>query len=116
MNQVRFTWHGPRVLKAINTKEQKALWQAGNEILAKSRELVPHDTGTLEGDSGVVVDPRDLVCTIYYGAEHAASYAVRQHQDLTLRHPNGREAKYLQKAVDRNMARVRAWLDKTLRF
>lgn len=80
------------------------LYQEAEAIMTDSKEIVPFDLGVLS-DSGFV-DPWRDGDTVYvmmgYGGA-AAAYALIQHEDLTLRHPNGREAKYLEKPL---MARV----------
>jgi hypothetical protein len=53
---------------------------------------VPLDEGTLERSGVASVDPLALTASVSYDTP----YAVRQHEDMTLRHPNGRQPKYLE--------------------
>lgn len=50
---------------------------------------------------------------------YRAPYAVKQHEDLTLNHPNGGEAKFLERPVREMRAQMRAtvrfWLKKKKR-
>jgi hypothetical protein len=76
----------------------QALYAEANDIMAQSQEIVPVDTGILK-DSGTVLDPeingnRVEVVMGYGGA--ASAYALRQHEDLSYRHAEGKQAKYLE--------------------
>lgn len=94
-----------------NIKAAQARWQravaaalyleAGN-ILGMSKRRVPVDLGTLKG-SGYATLPveragRTTVEIGYGGA--AKEYAARVHEDLSARHPDGGQAKYLESAAD----------------
>lgn len=65
-------------------------------ILAESNKLVPLEEGTLQRSGQIAMDPNNLVGTISYDSP----YAVRQHEELTWRHAPGRQAKYLETAVN----------------
>lgn len=73
----------------------QGLVMAGEHILNVSNSQVPHEDGDLER-SGVVSssDPSDKTVAISYDTP----YAVRQHEDLSLRHDAGRNAKFLSNA------------------
>lgn len=72
----------------------KGLRLGGEHVLKLSRDIVPLEEGTLER-SGMVSDDGKGVVAVSYDVP----YAVRQHEDLDLRHDPGRSAKYLEKAV-----------------
>ncbi|MGA5764478.1 minor capsid protein [Nonomuraea bangladeshensis] len=74
----------------------KGLKIALEHLLQKSREEVPHEEGTLERSGTVSVDESTLTGAVSYDTP----YAVRQHEDLTLRHDAGRKAKYLEDPAD----------------
>lgn len=59
--------------------------------------IVPRDTGRLAETGKVTVrrSRRATVAAISYGGE-GVEYAVRQHEDLTLNHRPGQQAKYLE--------------------
>lgn len=88
----------------------QALHDGAEAILTESLKEVPHAEGTLER-SGTVTDfpSRNEVYVSYN-----TPYAVRQHEDLTLRHPDprnplstpGRKAKYLEDPFNRLKAKV----------
>jgi hypothetical protein len=67
--------------------------QLGTEhLLQASRLQVPIEEATLERSGVASVDPAKLEGAVSYDTV----YAVRQHEDLNLRHDDGRKAKYLE--------------------
>ncbi|MFF0860900.1 hypothetical protein ACFYUV_04005 [Nonomuraea sp. NPDC003560] len=78
--------------KAMEAGAVKGLKVALEHLLQKSREEVPHEEGTLERSGTVSVDEAELIGAVSYDTP----YAVRQHEDLSLRHDEGRKAKYLE--------------------
>lgn len=79
-----------------------SLYRQGEAIMARSKQdFVPVDLGVLR-DSGYVAMPQydgqGVTVEIGFGGA-AADYAVVQHEDVSLHHPNGGEAKYLEKPL-----------------
>jgi len=77
------------------------LYAGGNVIMEEAKRRSPVDTGTLAGSGYVTLpemDGSDVVVEFGFGGP-AESYAVRQHEDLSYRHPVG-QAKYLESAMD----------------
>jgi hypothetical protein len=91
----KVTNNGEAVKAAKNQAVVKALRNAGYAILADASNLVPHDTGELENTGDIKVDENNHTVTVFFDAPHA----IRQHEDTTLRHPNGRQAKYLEQPL-----------------
>ena len=105
------------VLEALGVDIRKAtagaLNDAGNSILMQSNQLVPFDQGVLKG-SGSVASPKLTKTSkttsvgVRYGGPSgvknaegetvSVNYAIIQHEDLSLKHPGGGEAKFLEKA------------------
>ena len=81
----------------------EALHKSGEHILKESNKLVPVDTGKLKRSGRVVVNEQDLTVGVGYDTP----YAARQHEDMTLNHPNGGEAKFLEKAMHSEARRCR---------
>lgn len=79
----------------------EALHRAGEAIIAEAKRRVPVDTGVLR-DSGYVLQPQmtpdGVVVEIGFGGP-GAEYAIIVHEDLTMRHPSGGQAKYLESAI-----------------
>lgn len=88
-----------RVRAAIKQAQADAMRAEAEALLADSQLLVPVETGALKA-SGRVEDVRlagdssDFV--VAYGGE-GIDYAIRQHEDLTLHHPQGGSAKFLER-------------------
>ncbi len=96
----KLEWHGEAVKATARSAALEGLKDCGYAVLADSSNLVPHDTGELEGAGDLVVNEQKLEVQIVYDKPHA----IRQHEDTTLRHPNGRSAKYVEKPLkDRGM-------------
>ena len=97
----RLTWNGRRLW--TNGGKQRAargLQLAAEHILAESNKLVPLDEGTLQRSGEVSVDAEGMAASVSYNSP----YAVRQHEEMTWRHAPGRQAKYLETAVNTSRA------------
>lgn len=71
----------------------KGLKITAQNILGESQKLVPVDTGTLQKSGTIKLNSETLTAQISYNTP----YALKQHEDATLNHPNGGEAKYLER-------------------
>lgn len=77
-------WNGPAITAAITRAALNALEDTGEELLRRANETVPYDDGVLAASGEVEIKPASLTVTVSYNTP----YAVRQHEDTTLRHPN----------------------------
>ncbi len=110
MAKKKAKWYGEKARKIMLDAGMRALYEGGEAILAESRKEVPHATGDLQRSSGVDDDWSKGTVYIWY----TTPYAVRQHEDLTLRHPDptnpistpGRKAKYLEDPFNRMKDKV----------
>ena len=96
--KIEYQWTNnkiPGVQAAIQAALMRGLVTAGEHILNVSNGQVPLEDGDL-ARSGVVSSSSasDLTVTVSYDTP----YAVKQHEDLSLRHDPGRNAKYLSNA------------------
>lgn len=96
----------PGLLAAAGTV---GLVLATEHVLGVSNAHSPIEEGTLERSGTAAVD--GLTGTIAYDTP----YAVKQHEDLTLRHDEGRTAKYLENALNSEAALVGTLLQTQLR-
>lgn len=109
------------VLRNVDTATKRGTEQACREILEESLKQVPRGTGTLASTGFYEVQRAAGTKRYTYegvvgyagssgpGAEHdainfkssafASEYAVRVHEDLDARHPNGGKAKFLEDPV-----------------
>lgn len=81
-----------QIAKAQRAGAVLGLKKAAEHLLQVSREQVPIEEGTLERSGVASVDEGELRAAVSYDTP----YAVRQHEDLTLKHDEGRKAKYLE--------------------
>lgn len=91
-----FTWNDRKARDAAKEARVEGSIKAAERILKISQGEVPIDQGELR-DSGRVVADEDGAIIAY-----DTPYAVRQHEDLTLRHPHGGDAKYLERPLSEN--------------
>lgn len=88
--------------QAAHDGAARGLVLAGEFVLGESNRIIPLEEGTLEASGGVGVDEANLQANVSY----TSVYAPRQHEELTWRHDAGREAKFLEKAAERNQQQV----------
>lgn len=93
--EFRLEWDGDRVLAALSDASMDGLELAAEHLLQESSTLVPHEEGDLERSGEVSSDPGSGTVAVSYDRP----YAVRQHEDMTLRHDDGRQAKYLEQPM-----------------
>jgi hypothetical protein len=71
------------------------------EVLARSNDYVPVDTGALK-TSGNIIRPTETKSGVEGGVGYggaASKYAVYVHENLNANHPNGGQAKFLERAT-----------------
>ncbi|MGW4467471.1 minor capsid protein [Micromonospora sp. NPDC004704] len=89
------TWDDDKVLAALSEATMDGLELAAEHLLQVSSGLVPHEEGDLERSGEVSRDDSQDAVAVSYDRP----YAVRQHEDMTLRHDDGRRAKYLEEPM-----------------
>ncbi|GGM76925.1 hypothetical protein GCM10012275_54500 [Longimycelium tulufanense] len=99
---VRIRWNGAAIKGAAHAGAARGLRTAAEHVLTESRRVVPIEEGTLERSGVASVDETNLRAAVTYDTP----YAVRQHEDLTLRHDPGRKAKYLEDPLTRETGTV----------
>lgn len=77
-------------LRAVTSGAQAGLRAAAEELLEEAQALAPIDSEELVKSGRVTEDDGE------FGVSFDTPYAVRQHEDLTLRHDGGRRAKFLE--------------------
>ncbi len=107
-----FKWRGDEASRIVRQAAINALLDTAEKpILYEANAEVPHSAGILMGSGHVSPFDRAQNClTISF----AGPYAIRQHEDLSLRHPNpddpksssGRKAKYLEDPFNRHKTTV----------
>lgn len=89
------------VPRRLHDAAADALEDITEDVLRESREVVPIEEGTLGRSGFAEVDRRQLVGQVAFDTP----YAVRQHEDPTLRHDAGRKHHYLEDTVEQNRRR-----------
>lgn len=100
---VDLKWNDGRVKAVAKAAAQEALMTLGLAIQREAQEIVPHDEGHLEGSA--VTEPLgsgQVGVRVAFGGP-ATAYAVRQHEDTSIQHTNGRQAKYLETPFKANV-------------
>lgn len=87
-------WDTAAAERAIRAATARGLAIWAEHVLNESNAIVPLDEATLQRSGVASVDPRELEAAVSYDTP----YAVRQHEDETIVHRNGRQAKYLERA------------------
>lgn len=83
------------MMRASRSIGRQALSDAAEYLLEQANRTVPHDEGTLMRSGLVTMSAVQMLAAISYDTP----YAVRQHEDLSLRHAKGRRAKWLELTV-----------------
>ena len=83
-------------LSKVRDGAVRGLFLAAEHILYESNKQVPIEEGTLERSGRTSVDGDSLRAAVSYDTP----YAVVQHEDMTLHHDAGRNAKFLENAMN----------------
>lgn len=79
---------------------REGLQLAARNTLNVSNAQVPFEEGDLSRDGGYSADDDKLLVAISYGrSADTKDYAVAQHEDMSLAHDPGRNAKFLELAM-----------------
>lgn len=92
---LQMEWNGDEIATLLEGASMRGLKLAGEHLLQVSSGLVPHEEGDLERSGDVDKDENRGAVSVFYDRP----YAERQHEDLTLRHDQGRQAKYLEQPM-----------------
>lgn len=97
MSRAQIRWNGDLALAAMRAGAVRGVRLGAEHLLQVSRTRVPIEEGTLERSGVASVDESSVTAAVSYDTP----YAVRQHEDLSLRHDQGREAKWLERSLNR---------------
>lgn len=98
--RLRLNRNLPREIRAAGAL---GLLLGAEHVLGVSNERVPLDEATLQRSGTATVDEAILRAAVAYDTP----YAVRQHEELEWRHAPGRQAKYLESALNDSATEVR---------
>jgi hypothetical protein len=91
----RLEWNDDEILVAFRGAEMEGLELGAEHLLQVSSTLVPLEEGDLDRSGEVSTDADEQAAAVSYDRP----YAVRQHEELTWRHDEGRQAKYLEEPM-----------------
>jgi hypothetical protein len=100
-----------RVPRAMHDAAADALSDIAEDDLRESNEVAPIEEGTLIRSGFTETDRRELTAQVAYDTP----YAVKQHEDPTLRHDAGRKDHFLADTVEGNRKRHLEYLQKKVR-
>lgn len=91
------------------------MYEGMQEVMKDAKARAPKDTEAM-AKSGYVTPPEvragsDIRVESGFGGM-SEDYVVRQHEDMTLNHPNGGEAKFFERAIDAGRGNLMAAIRK----
>lgn len=137
---MKFEWNSAKAKEIARKAGMKALRAGAEAILTQAIDEAPVDSGTMRRSGTVTVGanaPDEQVYAAAHGTDgtdgvsssfpgelgsdekvyisFSTPYAKRQHEDLSLRHPKGGKAKYLEDPVNRNSAKVYKFVELSIK-
>lgn len=100
----------PSAKSVLNGSANRGVALAAEHILGVSNEKVPIEEDTLQRSGTVSTDRGNFTAAVSYDTP----YAARQHEDMSLRHDNGRTAKYLENAMNSEVEAAAEIIRKTI--
>lgn len=107
--EINQKWYGDDILKDIQNSIPVALKDAAEFLLDEALKRVPIEDGTLANSGNTSVNKNEAFVTF------DTPYAIRQHEDLTLHHKNGRSAKYVERPARENQKKIETIIADTLK-
>ena len=95
----------------MHAAASRGLAIGAEHVLGEARKRVPIEEATLERSGATSVDPEALKAAVTFDTP----YAVYQHEVLGLKHDAGREAKYLENAMNAETGTVQQIIAATIR-
>ncbi|MEU8821803.1 hypothetical protein [Actinoplanes sp. NPDC048796] len=89
------SWDGDDVAAQLAGATFEGLELAAEHLLQVSTNLAPHEEGDLARSGEVSSDKASGTVAVSFDRP----YAVVQHEDLTMRHDDGKQAKYLEEPM-----------------
>ncbi|SDL14420.1 Minor capsid protein [Nocardioides sp. YR527] len=89
--------------KAVREARKQGLRDAVEYVLTEANKHIPHDEGNLERSGRADVNAEGTRGAVSYDTP----YAVKQHEDMSLRHPGKGQGKWLENTMTREADTVR---------
>lgn len=100
-----------KVAPELHAAAARGLAIGAEHILGEARRKVPIEEATLERSGATSLDSQNLKAAVSFDTP----YAVYQHEVLDLKHDAGREAKYLENAMNAETPVVREIIAASIR-
>jgi len=100
----------PKAKDVLNGSANRGVALATEHLLGEANKKVPIEEATLQRSGTVSTDPENFTAAVSYDTP----YAVKQHEDMTLRHDKGRSAKYLEGAMNSEVKTAAEIIRKTI--
>lgn len=110
---VRSQWLGDSVKGQMRAAAAAGLLDAANAVRARSQPLAPREFGELAASAETDVDKSTLIAAVSYDVDRFPKI-LKQHEDLTYRHPRGGQAKFLEEPLYASASQVQAALARAL--
>lgn len=98
-----------RIRNSIHQNINQQISDVAHDLLSKSIERAPIDTGELRGSGFVEIEGSNAIVA------YSTQYALKQHEELNYNHSNGGEAKYLENPLKENERRYIQYLINAIR-
>lgn len=95
---IELRWDGDSI--DLDTAAEQALQAGADLLLDESNRIAPIETGDLIRSGRAIANSEEAA------VGYNSVYAARQHEEVTWRHDAGRQAKYLETALNHNSARI----------
>lgn len=99
--RTRLTSHAGELTALVRDAAANAVADVAEDALTEANDRVPVDEGDLRRSGEATPFPEQLAAAITYDTP----YAVKQHEDPTIRHPRQGEHHFLEKAIEDNKDR-----------
>lgn len=99
------------IAKTMHAAAFRGLALGGEHVLGEAKKRVPIEEHILEESGTVTTDPANLQVAVVFDTP----YAVYQHETFGLNHDAGREAKYLENAMNAETGTVREIIARTIK-
>lgn len=94
------TWNGDQIARRLEQSATSAARRGAHLLRDEAVQRTPIETGTLRNSAKVTAADGEAAVSFN------TPYAVKQHEDLSLAHPGGGQAKYLETAAADNKQRI----------
>lgn len=101
----------PQVSQKTRAAAARGIALAAEHIIGEAITRAPREEGDLRRSGDYDLDPIKLEASVYFDTP----YAVKQHEDLSLRHIGEGEAKYLENALNAEAGTARQIIAKSMR-